>query len=145
MKDKYKIEDQRLEEFVKLCYRTNESEKLGTKRKETEEKLLEKEELFRHFFENNPEYCYIISPESLILNVNNAALEALGYKKEELVGKSLKTIYAPESLPKMKEIFAKWKKAGELKNVEMVTITKDGKGVRSSLVLRRCEIRMEKF
>lgn len=127
MKDKFKIEGQRLEEFVKLCYRTNESEKLGTKRKEIEEKLLEREELFRHFFENNPEYCYIISPEGLILDVNNVALEALGYKKEELVGKSLKTIYAPESLPKMKEIFAKWNKSGELKNVEMVTITKDGK------------------
>lgn len=127
MKDKFKIEGQRLEEFVKLCYRTNESEKSGTKRKEIEEKLLEREELFRHFFENNPEYCYIISPEGLILDVNNVALEALGYKKEELVGKSLKTIYAPESLPKMKEIFAKWNKSGELKNVEMVTITKDGK------------------
>ncbi len=127
MKDKYKTEGQRLEEFAKMCFRTNESEKLGTKRKETEEKLLENEELFRHFFENNPEYCYIISPEGLILNVNNVALDELGYKKEELVGKSLKTIYAPESLPKLKEVFAKWKKASELKNEEMVTIAKDGK------------------
>jgi len=127
MKDKYKIKDRLLEEFAKLRYRTNESEKLGTKRKETEEKLLESEERFKQFFDNNPEYCYIISPEGLILDVNNVALEVLGYKKEELVGKPLKTIYAPESLPKMKEIFAKWKKAGELKNVEMVIITKYGK------------------
>ena len=127
MEDKYKTEGQLIEEYAKLCDRTTELEKSGTKRKKTEEKLLECEELSRQFFENNPEYCYIISSEGLILDVNNVALEALGYKKEELVGKPLNTIYAPESLPKMKENFAKWKKTGELKNEEMVIITKDGK------------------
>ena len=127
MKDKFKTEGQLLEEFAKLCHRSTESEKLGTKRQKKEEKLWESEGLFRHFFENNPEYCYMISPEGLILDVNNVALKVLGYKKEELIGKSLKTIYAPESLPKMKKNFAKWKKAGELKNEEMVIFTKDGK------------------
>jgi len=47
-----------------------------------EKKLEESEEKFRTFFENVPEYCYMVSPEGLILDVNKAALKALGYKKK---------------------------------------------------------------
>jgi PAS domain S-box-containing protein len=68
----------------------------------------------------------MISLEGVILNVNNAVLKSLGYKEGELVGRPLTTIYAPESLPKMKQIFAKWKKTGELKDEEIVIITKKG-------------------
>ncbi|MFQ6136849.1 MAG: PAS domain-containing protein [Candidatus Hydrothermarchaeales archaeon] len=97
-----------------------------TERKKAEEALQESEERFRQFFENEPEYCYMISPEGIILNVNKAALKVLGYRKEELVGKPLKAIYVPESLLKIKQIFAKWKKTGKLKDEEMVIITKKG-------------------
>lgn len=91
-----------------------------------EGELRQMEERLRQFFENEPEYCYMISPEAVILDVNGAALERLGYTKEELVGKPLRTIYAPESLPKMKQLFPKWKETGELKDEEMVIITKEG-------------------
>jgi diguanylate cyclase (GGDEF)-like protein/PAS domain S-box-containing protein len=94
--------------------------------KRAEEELRASEEKFRQFFENEPEYCYMISPEGVILDVNSAALKALGYGKEELVGKPLKTICAPASLPKMEQLFAKWKKTGHLKNEEIVIITKKG-------------------
>jgi two-component system cell cycle sensor histidine kinase/response regulator CckA len=97
-----------------------------TERKRAEELLRESEERFRQFFENEPEYCYMISSEGVILDVNRATLKALGYKKEELVGKPLKTVYAPESLPKMKQLLARWKETGELVNEEMVIVTKEG-------------------
>jgi PAS domain S-box-containing protein/putative nucleotidyltransferase with HDIG domain len=97
-----------------------------TDRKQIEEALRASEEQFRQFFENEPEYCYMISTEGLILNVNNAALSALGYTKEELVGKPLQTIYAPESVPKMEQLYSKWKKTGQLKDEEVVIITKKG-------------------
>lgn len=89
-------------------------------------KLQESENRFRQFFENEPAYCYMISPDGLILNVNKAALNVLGYRKEELVGKPLQTIYAPESLPKMKEDFEEWKATGKLTDVEMVILSKSG-------------------
>ena len=72
-----------------------------------QEALRESEERFRQFFENEPEYCYMISAEGVIFDVNNAALKTLGYKKEELVGKPLKVIYAPESLPKMRKLLGR--------------------------------------
>ena len=49
------------------------------------EELRESEERFRTFFENGPEYCYMISPDEIILDVNKAALKALGYKIKDFV------------------------------------------------------------
>jgi PAS domain S-box-containing protein len=84
------------------------------------------EEKFRQFFAHTPEFCYIVSPEGVILDVNDWALHGLGYEREDLVGKPVATIYAPESLPKMGELFVKWKETGEIRNEEMVVMTKKG-------------------
>ena len=97
-----------------------------TERKEAENALRESEERFRQFFENEPEYCYMTSPEGIILDVNNAALKTLGYKKEELIGEPLESIYSPESLPKAQELFSQWKKTGSIKDQEIRIIAKDG-------------------
>jgi two-component system sensor kinase FixL len=95
-------------------------------RERMEEDLQTSEERFRQFFKTIPDYCYIVSAEGNILHINEAALKTLGYKREELIGKPLATIYAPESLPKMKALFDQWKKEGEIKNEEMVILTKNG-------------------
>ncbi|MDY7079857.1 MAG: PAS domain S-box protein, partial [Chloroflexota bacterium] len=91
-----------------------------------EEALRASEERFKQFFEYEPGYCYIISPDGVILDVNNAALEALGYEEEEIVGKPQEMIYAPDSLLKMEQLFARWKETGEFKDEETVIITKNG-------------------
>jgi PAS domain S-box-containing protein len=49
-----------------------------TEHKQAEEALRQSEEQFRQFFENEPEYCYMISPDGIILNANRAALKVLG-------------------------------------------------------------------
>ncbi|NIM47003.1 MAG: MEKHLA domain-containing protein, partial [Candidatus Aenigmarchaeota archaeon] len=100
------------------------------------------EERFRIFFENEPAYCYMISPEGVIIDVNKSALKTLEYKKEELVGKPLKTIYAPESLQKMKRFFKKWKKYGKINNEEMTIISKNGK--RHTVILSANSVRNKK-
>jgi len=112
-----------------------------TERKEAENSLRENEERFRQFFENEPEYCYMISPEGIILDVNNAALETLGYKKKELIGKPLESIYSPESLPKAKELFAQWKETGSVKDQEIRIVTKDG--TRRTILLSASAVRGE--
>src|SRR4029077_4723813 len=62
-----------------------------------------------------------------ILDVNPAACEALGYKKQELLGKPLADLYAPESALKLVNLLEKWKRTGKLHNEEMFILTKEGR------------------
>lgn len=96
-----------------------------TERSCMEEELKKSEERFRLFFENAPVYCYIVSPEGDIIDVNKNALDILGYTKEELVGKPLETIYTPSSREKAQIFFLHWKKTGILRNEELTIMTKD--------------------
>jgi len=84
------------------------------------------EHRFHQFFETLPEYAYMASPEGNILDVNPAACKALGYGREELIGKHLSILYAPESRGKLPGLFDRWKRAGKFGNEEMVVLTKHG-------------------
>jgi len=88
--------------------------------------FLKSEGRFKQFFETQPECCYMISPGGIVLDVNPAACEALGYTKEELIGKAVSIIYAPESHSKMRDVLEKWKKTGRLESEEMVVLTRNG-------------------
>jgi PAS domain S-box-containing protein len=96
-------------------------------RKKVEAKLRQSESKFRSFFENSPDYCYIISPEGKILEINKSALEALGYSKKELLGKSFLTaIYSPFSRKKARKLIANWKLTGKIQNEDLEIVTKQG-------------------
>ena len=64
--------------YEELQKRVKQLGQEAVERKRAEEALQGSEERFRQFFENQPEYCYMISPEGVILDVNNAALKTLG-------------------------------------------------------------------
>ncbi|MDM8549055.1 ATP-binding protein [Desulfobacterales bacterium HSG2] len=92
------------------------------------ELLIKSEEKFRRFFENEPEYCYMVSPEGTIMDINKSALDILGYSKTEIIGKPvITTIYAPSSYQKTEDLLKKWKETGEVRNEELNIITKKGK------------------
>ncbi len=103
-----------------------ESRKVRTGSKALAELLRASEERFKQFFETWPEYCYMISPSGKILDANPAACKALGYSKEELIGRHVSDIYAPEYLSKMGDVFEKWKRSGEVHDEELVIVTKQG-------------------
>ena len=98
-----------------------------TARKKSELTLKESEKKFRSFFENEPGYCYMISPDGLMIDINKSALDALGYRKDELIGKPLiPTIYSKSSRKKAEALFKKWQKTGILKNEELNITAKNG-------------------
>jgi PAS domain S-box-containing protein len=97
-----------------------------TDMKRAEEARQASERRFAQFFATVPEYCYMVSLSGQILDANPAACQAYGYTKEELIGKPLSTIYAPESHSRMADLFERWKREGTLDNEEMVIITKQG-------------------
>ena len=94
--------------------------------KQAEEAKQVSERRFKQFFETLPEYCFMASVDGEILDVNLAACMALGYSKEELVGKPLSFIYLPEALPRLMDLSEKWKKTGGLHNEEIEVLTKSG-------------------
>ena len=98
-----------------------------TEAKKAEEARQASERRFSEFFSTLPEYCYMTSSTGEILDVNAAACEALGYKKEELLGKPLSDVYAPESALKLVGLFEKWKRTNKLYDEEMLVLTKEGK------------------
>ncbi|OPX97706.1 MAG: Phytochrome-like protein cph1 [Syntrophorhabdus sp. PtaB.Bin006] len=95
-----------------------------TERKQAEEALRASEEKFRRFFETMPEYAYIVSPNGRMVDINPAALQALGYERDEVIGKPLTMIYAPESMPRMRDLYARWKESGTIRDEEIVIQTK---------------------
>jgi len=98
-----------------------------TKRDRTAEILQQSERKFREFFENDPEFCYMISPDGIIMDVNKTALAALAYTREELVGKPFEIIYPSDQQNKAVDIFSLWKKSGgKLKDIEMEIVSKTG-------------------
>ncbi len=65
-------------------------------RHEFDQIILTKEQNFRLFFENAPVYCYMVSLDGKILDVNKIALSSLGYAKEDLIDSQITMLYAPE-------------------------------------------------
>jgi len=98
-----------------------------TEMKHAEEARQISDSRFSQFFGTLPEYCYITSPAGEILDVNPAACAVLGYTKEELIGKPLNAIYAPESVLKRASLLEEWNRTGILHNEEMVILTREGK------------------
>src|SRR5258708_2132583 len=84
------------------------------------------ENQFQQFFETIPEYCFIASPDGEILDANPAACHALGYAKDEILGKPLSAIYASETFSRITDLLEKWKRTGTLRNEELVVLTKNG-------------------
>lgn len=85
------------------------------------------EHRFSQFFSTLPEYCYMTSATGEILDVNPAACDGLGYKREELLGKPLSSLYAPDSARRLIDLVDKLKRTNTLHNEEMVVLTKAGK------------------
>ena len=99
-----------------------------TDRKQAEEALRQSQEKFRQYFENAPNYIYIVSTEGAILDANPAAVRILGYSsKDELIGRPLlSTVYAPSSRDKARKLLQRWRETGKLENEELRIVTDAG-------------------
>ncbi len=84
------------------------------------------ESRFRAFFENAPDYCFILSPAGRVMDANRAALETLEWQPDELVGQPLAAIFAPESEPLVRQAFETYGRAGSVVNEELTVLAKGG-------------------
>ena len=84
---------------------------IGTKsdisaRKRIENVLQREEENFRNFFNTVDEFLFVLDQQGIINKVNQAVLDRLGYKEDELVGQSILFIHPLESRDEAKNILA---------------------------------------
>jgi len=99
---------------------------IALKRIQTQDELTQSREQFMQFFENEPHYCYMISPAGTIMDANKAALQTLGYKRQELIDKPVHIIYAPENHNKVNSVLSQWLQKGIVTNQELNIISKNG-------------------
>lgn len=105
----------------------------------TERKFLEEkqEELYgqvfnsaqeiRDLYQKAPCGYHSLDKHGIIRRINHTELKWLGYKEEEVLGKkNLTDILTPRSIPVFQSTFAKFMLQGEIHNVELELVRKDG-------------------
>lgn len=87
------------------------------------------EKVDKKIFELSPEAIVVLGKSGKVLQINNRAYEWLGYKPEELVGKSVFTLpfFSVESKAKVLKNFTRRIAGKEVPAYESEFITKDGK------------------
>ena len=95
-----------------------------TVRKQAEEELLKSERRYRTLFEDSIDAIVITSREGKLLDVNQAALDLLGYTKVEIMGMNFRELYVDPSNGKrfQQQIDQK----GSVANFEVKLFKKDG-------------------
>ncbi len=96
-------------------------------RKQIGQSLQEAQRRFRDFFENAPIGFHIFGPDQIIMDINAAELQMIGYTKNEIVGKKT---WADLILPEQKTEFKKhWHDIitkGQVRNLNYILVHKDG-------------------
>ena len=98
-----------------------------SERKKLEEELLENKKRFQSLYNNAPDMYFTVSPDGIIISVNQFGADYLGYSVDELVGNFVWKIVYKDDLKKiqsqMAEIFNQKLQKSEL---EFRKIRKDG-------------------
>lgn len=76
-----------------------------TEKNKLETSLKDSEKLYRRLFESNMDLVIIANHNGVIIDVNQATEEAMGYKRTELIGQHYSILVYPEDLPKVEDAF----------------------------------------
>ncbi|RXT07190.1 PAS domain S-box protein [Ammoniphilus sp. CFH 90114] len=96
-------------------------------------RLNESEAFYRFLFENNPDAIFLFDLNGNFYSVNPSALNLIGYKREEIIGKSYKRFVFKENLEKMVENFRKMSQ-GESLSFEFSFKDKNGFPVQFNMI-----------
>jgi PAS domain S-box-containing protein len=102
-----------------------------TERKRTEEELRNSEERLKILFESAPDAYYLSDLKGTLVDGNRAAEELIGYKKEELIGKSFLAtevkLLPPGQIPKATALLAR-NLLGQPTGPDEFTLNRKGSG-----------------
>lgn len=95
-------------------------------RAQAEEALRRSEERFRTLYERMPLGYQSLDANGCFVDINQAWLDALGYQREEVIGRWFGDFLVSEQKPLFSERFPKFKELGEVHNIEFEMLCKDG-------------------
>lgn len=95
--------------------------------------LQESETRFRMLYENAPAGYQSLDPEGRIIEVNHTWLNALGYSRDEVIGRWFADFLTRQSIEIFKDCFPHLLGAGEVHGIELEMIKKDGSNITVSL------------
>jgi PAS domain S-box-containing protein len=101
-------------------------EKYRTLSGELEARVRERTAEIRDLYDNAPVGYHSLNADGIFIMVNQTEANWLGYLPEELIGRPLRDFVSEHSLATFQENFPVFKKSGQLKDLEMDFIRKDG-------------------
>ncbi|MFM8319776.1 MAG: PAS domain S-box protein [Chloroflexota bacterium] len=114
-----------------------------TSRKQAEQTIREREELYRALFEAAADAILIETTDGRILDCNAAACRMFGWGKDELPSLSVTDLVPPEMASHIPSLLRKLQRSGEA-YAEVVNRTRDGRRFPCELRLRAIKINGEK-
>ncbi len=100
-----------------------------TERKQSEQTLRESEKKYRSLFNDAQDMIHIVDRKGNIVDSNPAELKTLGYSRDELLGKPLVELIAPEYRNKSKRMLGKVFKGETLSSYETVLLAQNGRRI----------------
>lgn len=93
------------------------------------ERLSAENVLLRHLYEQAPLGYQSLDENGCFLSVNQAWIDALGYSREEVIGRHFSDFLHPDWQSHFRENFPRFKAVGEILGVEFEMVRKDGSAI----------------
>ena len=122
--DKPMAEGQGVEDILRILASRASAE---LQRMHAEHELVESEERYRFLFDDNPTMYFTVDVRGTVLSVNRFGAEQLGYRPDELVGRSVLTVFhKADKKAIQRQISSRVQNPGEVGRWEFRKVRKDG-------------------
>ncbi|HEX74932.1 MAG TPA: PAS domain S-box protein [Dehalococcoidia bacterium] len=127
MKDQDKTKDQLINELDEMRQRVAELETMEGERKQVEEKLAESEQHFRSLTESTSDWVWETDIDGVYTYVGPRVKELLGYRPEEIIGKTPFDLMPPEEAKRVAAEFQAYLESQKpIIRLENTNLHKDG-------------------